>query len=316
VAPDLLFPSGRAGVDLEILQRLREGAMDATAVHENCTKDGRIITCQWYPTPLLDPEGRFVGVICLGQDITQQKALEERLRQSQKMEALGQVAAGIAHDFSGFATAINVCTYLLTELLKPNAEALRLVEEINKVVARLTSLARELLAINSQQVMVPRLVSPNDVVRDAEEMLRRVLPDDIALRIALDPLTDLVKVDPEQLQRVIFNLVVNARDAMPQGGTLTIETRNQPLDEAECSKYEGISPGHFAVLTVTDSGSGMSYEVKQRIFEPFFTTKERGGVSGLGLAVVDSIIKQSGGHVVVTSEPGHGASFEIYLPRA
>jgi signal transduction histidine kinase len=290
--------------------------MDANIVHENRTKDGRTITCQWYNTPLLDSEGRFVGIICLGQDITEQKALEERLRQAQKLEALGQLAAGIAHDFSGFATAINVCTYLLTELLRSDAKALRLLHEINKVVERLTSLARELLAFSRQQVMVPRIICLNDVVRDAEEMLRRILPANIQLSATLDPRADRVKADPEQLQRVMFNLVVNARDAMPEGGTLTIETYQRTLEESDRPNDVGLSPGRYAVLAVSDSGVGISREVKQRIFEPFFTTKESGGVSGLGLAVVHGIIKQSGGYVAVESEPGRGARFTIYLPSA
>ncbi|HWB08008.1 MAG TPA: PAS domain S-box protein [Pirellulales bacterium] len=315
-ALDLILPPPLDGQVVEILRRLRTGDMDAHSVNTNRTKGGRIITCQWFNTPLMDSEGRFLGAIALAQDITERTALEERLGQSQKLEAVGRFAAGIAHDLSGFATAINVCTHLLGEVVGHDNRARQLLNEISAVAARSTSLTRQLLAFSRQQNLAPRVISVNDVVRDAEEMLRRLMPKNVRFVTTLDPSVAPILADPGQLERVLFNLVVNGRDAMPGGGTLSITTHGLTSDELAGRGVAGLPPGRYAVLAVTDSGAGMSEETKQHIFEPFFSTKEPGRASGLGLCVVDGIIKQSRGHISVESQPGQGTCFRICLPCA
>jgi signal transduction histidine kinase len=290
--------------------------VDVHRVYVNRTKKERTVTCKWYNTPLVDTGETFVGAICLAQDVTEHEALEEQLRQSQKLEAIGQLAAGVAHDFGGFATSINICTHLLKELLNPETQVRQLLNEISKAAERSTSLTRQLLAFSSQQALAPRIVSLNDVIRDAEDMLRRLLADNVNFGTMLDPSVDPVLADPSQIERVLFNLVVNARDAMPDGGRLLIETTTLTLDDLAWAAVGGLPPGRYTVLVVTDSGSGVSDEIRHRIFEPFFTTKEPGRASGLGLAVVHGIVKQSGGHIAVDSQPEEGACFRIYLPSA
>jgi PAS domain S-box-containing protein len=299
----------------KIIRRIWNGDMDAHNVNENRAKDGRIITCEWYNTPLMDSDGNFIGAISLARDITERKNLEEQLRQSQKMEAFGQLAGGIAHDFNNFLTAISIYNHLLVDSVGPDVPAQQLLQELKKATERSASLTRKLLAFSRKQVLTPQILCLNEVIRDTEQMFRRVIGDHVQLVTVLSPRLDNVKADPEQLERVLLNLIVNARDAMPRGGKLTIETKNVTLDDINGKDHPEVPPGQYVMLAVTDSGVGISREVKRHIFEPFFTTKDPEASSGLGLAVVHGIVKQSDGHIEVDIEPGCGACFKIYLPR-
>lgn len=250
------------------------------------------------------------------EDLTEQKKVEEQFFQSQKMEAVGRLAGGVAHDFNNLMSVVIGFSELILEELGPDNPIKEKLDDIYKAGQRANILTRQLLAFSRKQVMRPKVLDLNRVVFDFEKMLRRLIGEDIELRTALDPRLDRVKADPGQVEQVIMNLAVNARDAMPQGGKLTIETHNVFLDETY-AYHHGIElePGSYVMLAVSDTGVGMDKEISAKIFEPFYTTKEKGKGTGLGLATVYGIAKQSGGSVWVYSEPGQGATFKIYLPR-
>ncbi|WP_447973626.1 response regulator [Nitrospira sp. Kam-Ns4a] len=263
-----------------------------------------------------DARGRPLRMVGTMLDLSEQKELEAQLRQAQKMEAIGQLAGGIAHDFNNLLTVITGYSQLLLEHLQTD-EALRTqVEEIKKAGDRAAALTRQLLAFSRQQAVQPRLLDLNAVIRNVAQMLCRLLGERIDLHI--HAASDLwpVKADPNQLEQVLMNLAVNARDAMPDGGRLTIATQNVELDRAYACTHPSVNPGPYVRLAVSDSGCGMDEATLARIFEPFFTTKEPGKGTGLGLPTVYGIVKQHGGSIVVSSEPGRGSSFTIYLPRA
>jgi hypothetical protein len=263
--------------------------------------------------PLRNEQGDVCGGVLVFQDVTERKNLEEQLREAQKMEAIGRFAAGIAHDFKNYLTAINAWTHLAIDSLAPEAPARKLLKEVSEVAQRSAHLTRQLQAFSSQQQPVTRVFSLNDLVRDLEPTLQRILGDQVQLITALEARTSRVTADPEQFERVLLNLAVNARDAMPRGGELVIETSDVSEDSLDCKRCINLAPGQCVLLAVTDSGVGMTQEVSQHIFAPFFTTKESGG--GLGLAVVYGIVKQSKGHISVDSVPGRGTCIRIHLPQ-
>ena len=258
------------------------------------------------------------GMMCLIsilRDVTERKALEEQLRQAQKMEAVGRLAGGVAHDFNNLLVGILGYSELLKKKVPPG-DLQRMTEEINSAAIRARDLTSRLLALSRRQVLQPRVLDFNALVRQTESLLRPVIGEDIHVEMRLDQSAGSVKADPAQLEQVVLNLALNARDAMPNGGTLAMETCNIEVKETFARQHPGLIPGKYVRLRVVDTGRGMSPEVMAKIFEPFFTTKQAGVGGGLGLSTVYGIVKQSGGCVTVESEPGKGAAFGIYLPHA
>jgi len=248
-------------------------------------------------------------------DVTERRSLERQLLQAQKMEAVGRLAGGIAHDFNNVLTAIFGYVDLLLDGL-PTLSPLRPdIEEIRTAAERAAGLTRQLLAFSRKQVLQMRTLDLNELLTDIDKLLRRLLGEDIDIVTKLDPRLGAVRADSGQLEQVVVNLAVNARDAMPGGGRLTIETRNAELDEAYTRQHVPVRPGRYVMFALSDTGTGMSPETMAHMFEPFFTTKEAGKGTGLGLATVYGIVKQSGGYVWCYSELGHGTTFTVYLPR-
>jgi PAS domain S-box-containing protein len=277
-------------------------------------KDGKRIAVE-VNTKLILQDGVPVGVQGIARDVTDRKLLEDQLRQSQKMEAIGQLAGGVAHDFNNLLTAINGYSGLALQKMDDNHPLRGYLEEIKKAGDRAANLTRQLLAFGRKQILQPLPISLNDVVTDMNKMLRRLIGEDIVLTAKLDPALKKIKADPGQIEQVLVNLIVNARDAMPQGGKLTIETLGVDLDQEYAGRHVGVVPGRYVMLAVSDTGTGMSEDTRDRIFDPFFTTKEKGKGTGLGLSTVYGIVKQSGGNIWVYSELGHGTTFKVYLPE-
>jgi len=262
-----------------------------------------------------DSQGRVLGLQCVARDVTEQARLEERLRRGQKMQAVGQLASGCAHHFNNLLTVINGYAQFLIGALGPDNPLVRDAEAIWKAGERAASLTSQLLAFGCPAEVQTRALDLNDVLRDVGEMLHSLLGEDVVLKIKLAEDLGMVKVNPGQMEVVVLNLATNAREAMPSGGVLSLETANVELDRAYAARHPGVEPGHYVMMTVSDSGCGMTPEVRERIFEPFFTTKDPVTRAGMGLATVYGIIEQSGGHIQVFSEPDLGTTFKMYLPR-
>ncbi|MEE9230973.1 MAG: PAS domain S-box protein [Acidobacteriota bacterium] len=287
----------------------------STYFGKKITKKGRIIDVQVAWDYRRDEHGRVAGFTSVITDITGRKRLEEQLRQAQKLEAIGRLAGGVAHDFNNMLTAIMGNAELLLSDLHLADLQRKEVQEIRKAARRAASLTQQLLAFSRRQMLTPRVLDLNASVAEMEKMLRRVIGEDVELITELESALGSVKADPGQIGQVIINLALNARDAMPEGGELRIETANADVDEAAAHLQDGMVPGRYVMLVVSDTGRGMDLETREKIFEPFFTTKDTGAGTGLGLSTVYGIVKQSDGFIFVYSEPGHGTTFKIYLPR-
>jgi two-component system cell cycle sensor histidine kinase/response regulator CckA len=281
----------------------------------NRRKDGTLYTADTSITPVRDANGIVVNSVALMRDITAELQMEQRFLHSQKMEAIGRLAGGVAHDFNNLLTAIMGYADLLSTEIDAGTPARANLEEIKRTAERAAGVSRQLLVFSRKQVLSPRVLDLNDTVADIEKMLRHLIGEDIILKTSLDPHGGCVRADPGQIQQVIMNLAVNARDAMPHGGELVLSTQNVELGESYARQHPGALPGSYVKLTVTDTGVGMSEEVLSHLFEPFYTTKEEGKGTGLGLATVYGIIKQSGGHIWAQSEPEKGTTFSVFLPR-
>jgi PAS domain S-box-containing protein len=324
----LLIPPERAAEPLVLIERMRRGERLDNYETLRLRKDGARLHVSVSAAPIKNAAGRIVGATVTHRDITEMRRVEQRLqrteetlletaeqyRQAQKMEAVGRLAGGVAHDFNNLLTIILGYGDILLGSLGPDDPARDLITEIHKAGERAASLTRQLLAFSRKQVLEPRVLDLNVLVTDLERMLRRLIGEDIRLATVLDSALGRVRADPGQLEQVILNLAVNARDAMPQGGQLTLGTCNVELDDTYADAHVGVAPGPYVQLSVSDTGCGMDEATQAHLFEPFFTTKGVGKGTGLGLATVYGIVKQSGGHIEVYSEVEHGTTFKVYLP--
>jgi len=312
----LLTPSDRPDEISEVLQKIARG--ESTEHHESVrvTKDGRHLNVSISVSPLRDTAGEIVGASAIVRDVTAQKRAEGQVRQSQKMEAIGRLAGGVAHDFNNILGIINACTEFLRDRIDPAAEPSLYVENIKKATERGASLTRQLLAFSRTSAIQTRVLDLNERLRDISKLLRPLLGDDVEILVVPTSSSAVVEADPGQLDQIVVNLAVNARDAMPRGGKFILETGAVRFDEGFAEQHQAMPAGKYVLLAVSDTGSGMDEATISRIFEPFFTTKETGRGTGLGLATVYGIVKQNKGHILVYSEPGHGTTFKIYLPSA
>ena len=303
----------------EISKILGQIALGETVEHHESvrvTKDGRQLNVSISVSPLRDASDKIVGASVIARDITAQKRSEGQLRQAQKMEAIGRLAGGVAHDFNNILGIINACTEFLRDRIDPAAEPSLYVENIRKASERGRALTKQLLAFSRTSAIQPRVLDLNERLRDISKLLRPLLGDDVEILIVPRSASAVVEADPGQLDQIVVNLAVNARDAMPHGGKFILETGAVSFDEAFADQNQAMRPGKYILLAVSDTGHGMDEATMSRIFEPFFTTKDKGKGTGLGLATVYGIVKQSAGHILVYSEPGHGTTFKIYLPSA
>ncbi|MGD0415409.1 MAG: PAS domain S-box protein [Terriglobales bacterium] len=312
----LLAPGDRPDEIQEILQKIARGESTEHFESVRVTKDGRQLDVSISVSPLRDAKGEIIGASAIARDITAQKRAENQLHQSQKMEAIGRLAGGVAHDFNNILGIINACTEFLRDRLDPVAEPSRYVENITKTVERGSALTRQLLAFSRTPAIQPCVLDLNERLKDISRLLRPLMGDDVEVLIVSRSPSAVVEADPGQLDQILVNLAVNARDAMPRGGKFILETRAEKFDEAFAEQHQAMAAGKYVLLAVSDTGSGMDEATVSRIFEPFFTTKEVGKGTGLGLSTVYGIVKQSAGHILVYSEPGHGTTFKIYLPSA
>ncbi|CAN5192842.1 hypothetical protein BH10PLA2_BH10PLA2_10590 [soil metagenome] len=311
---DVIVPPALQATAASVFEKIQAGDMNVHGEFKNRLKDGGTVNCEWHNTPMVDERGEFAGVMALAQDITERKNLAEQLQQARKLEAIGQLAGGIAHDFNNLLTIIIGHSELLLANPELGGPVRGPIQSIRSAGGRAADLTQQLLAFGRRSMLEPRILDLNAILAAKDKMLRRLLGDSIEFTTVLDPLLSRVRVDPGQLDQVLMNLAGNARDAMPRGGTFTIETSNVELSDDYAATHPECKTGHHVMLALTDTGCGMTPEMRSRIFEPFFTTKGVGQGSGLGLPVVFGIVKQSGGSINVYSEPNRGSTFKIYFP--
>jgi PAS domain S-box-containing protein len=310
----VLFPNEKTLPEARAVSEATSGKTRITQIHHRKRKDGSYIDVELYLVPLT-VDGRVLGSLGIYQDVTERRVLEQQLRMGQKMEAVGRLSGVIAHDFNNLLGVILGYIQVIKRSLDSGNSIYEYAEEVEKASHRAVALTRQLLAFSRQQVLEPVILNLNTLVSDMQKMLPRLIGEDIDLNLILEPNISLVKADPGQVEQVLMNLAVNARDAMPDGGKLTIQTADSEIDVAFAREHPGSVPGKYVRLTVKDTGTGIDPDIQSQIFEPFFTTKGRDKGTGLGLATVYGIVKQSNGYITVDSEKGKGASFAVYLPR-
>ena len=312
----LLASNDRPNEIPSILARIKRGEHITHYESLRVTKDGRRLDVSISLSPIRDAGGVIVGASAIARDITEQKRSEEHWRQAQKMEAVGRLAGGLAHDFNNILGIITACTELLRDRVEANAESAPYIANIRKALERGTSLTRQLLAFTRKSAVNPQLIDLNTHLWDVVTLIRPLMGDDVEILVQPRCESAIVEIDPGQFDQIVLNLGVNARDAMPRGGKFILETSSVQLDDAFTEQHHPMKPGHYIVLAVSDTGVGMDQATASRIFEPFFTTKEVGKGTGLGLATAYGIMQHSGGQIWVYSEPGRGTTFRIYLPSA
>ena len=311
-----LTPSDRPDEIPTILQRIRRGDNVEHFESIRVAKDGRRLDVSLSISPVRDPDGNIVGASAIARDITAQKRAETQLHQAQKMEAVGRLAGGIAHDFNNVLAIITACAELLRDHTDGKENSLQFIANIREAVQRGSNLTRQLLAFSRRQKVQPFVLDLNDRLKEVSKLLKPLMGDDVEVVMTLRPASALVEADPGQLDQIVLNLAVNARDAMPRGGRFIVETNTVEFDDAFAQQHSPLKAGKYVQLSVSDTGTGMDAVTVSRIFEPFFTTKDPGKGTGLGLATVYGIVRQSGGYIWVYSEPGHGTTFKMYLPSA
>jgi hypothetical protein len=309
----ILCPPDRPDEVPAILEKIRKGNRVEYFESVRVTKDGRRLNMSISVSPIHDGDGNIIGASAIARDTTAQKKFEDQLRQSQKMEAVGRLAGGVAHDFNNLLGIVTACTELLRS--RVDTESLEYLDNIREAANRGVGLTRQLLAFGRRQTVQAQILDLNERLREMSKLLRPLMGDDVEIFLPSRSKSAVVEVDPGQLDQVVLNLAVNARDAMPRGGKLIIDTGVFDIDENFAQEHT-MTPGRYVMLAISDNGTGMDEVTRTRIFEPFFTTKETGKGSGLGLATVYGIVRQAGGHIWVYSEPGQGTTFKIYLPSA
>jgi two-component system cell cycle sensor histidine kinase/response regulator CckA len=310
----MIHESDRASVS-EQSGKVLSGEIVPAIEHRILHKDGSIRWVRNKSVPRYDKDGRLVAYDGLISDITEKKRIEEQLYQSQKMESIGRLAGGVAHDFNNYLTAIIGFSEILMRKFKPEDAQFKILQKISSSAMKAAEVTRQLLTFSRKQIIEPRVLNLNDCIGDVRKMLERLIGEDVQLVTLLAPDIGSVRADPSQVEQIIINLAVNARDAMPQGGKLTIETANCGFDDETAAKYAGIPGGRYVLLSISDTGTGIPDGTIPFIFEPFFTTKEKDRGTGLGLSTVYGIVEQHKGKVVVASEEGKGSTFTICLPR-
>ena len=311
---DTMTPPEYHNSDRQAVDQLRNAGVAAPWEKEFFRKDGSRVSVLIGVTTLATKE-EDIECISFVIDISERKQLEVQLRQAQKMEAIGRLAGGVAHDFNNLLAVILGYSDVVLDALPPDHPAVKKVEMIRKVGTSAADLTRQLLSFSRQQMLQPRVLNLRDIVEGTQGLLSRLIGDDIQMSTSLEPSLGYVKADPGQIEQVLVNLIVNARDAMPQGGRVRIEAHNVVLDDSYVEAHKPVIPGPYVMLAVEDAGCGMDRKTQSRVFDPFFTTKEVGKGTGLGLATVYGIVKQSGGYIWVYSELGQGTIFKVYLPR-
>ena len=307
--------------DTEAVNQIMEALLTVSttrniSLNRNYTRDGRIIHCEWYNSLLFDEAGKLVSILSLIQDVTAREAMESELRQLHKVKSIGQLTGGVAHDFNNLLTVILGNGELLAERLEHRPELGELAGTVVDAARKGATLTHQLLAFARQQPLQPRALDFNDLLTGMRVLLERTLGEETELKLITATGSWNAKVDPTQLESAMLNLCINARDAMPEGGHLTIETDNVTLDQDYADAHAEVEPGPYVMIAISDTGIGMTPEVIDQAFEPFFTTKDVGKGSGLGLSMVYGFIKQSRGHIKIYSEPGEGTTVRMYLPRA